>query len=213
MNTDRNTAQDADSGYIPKAGESSNDSDTSLHSLAPILRCQVRGDSALTYGAKVLYTHLSDRQFYKKISPATGVVDMSKARLAQELVCCVSTIQRQAKELEAQNWISTSTLYYCGFEMTRWFLRGICDDQLSLFDGHDPRVVRPDRKERRLPQRGEMGKFASTPVNPVHSGQSSPFGANGGNKGILTVNPGMHADSGQPSTGSTVSPARCQRSI
>src|SRR5206468_2754547 len=103
----------------------------------------------------------SDRQFYKKLSPATGIVDMTKPRLAQELVCGLSTIRRLAKELEAQNWVSTSTFYYCGFEMTRWFLRGICDDQLSLFDGQDPRVARPDRKQRQLPQRGERGKFTA----------------------------------------------------
>src|SRR5436309_15608385 len=120
MNNHRTTAQDADSGYPHKADESSNDSDTSLYSLAPILRSQVRGDAKLSNGAKVLYTHLSDRQFYKKLSPATGIVDMTKPRLAQELVCGLSTIRRLAKELEAQNWVSTSTFYYCGFEMTRW---------------------------------------------------------------------------------------------
>src|SRR5439155_7492459 len=105
----QNNRQDSASEYLPKAQESSNDSDTSLHSLAPMLRCQVRGDSALSYGAKVLYTHLSDRQFYKKISPAVAVVDMSKARPAQELVCSLSTIRREARELEVQNWLSTST--------------------------------------------------------------------------------------------------------
>src|SRR5207247_3807368 len=131
--------------------------------------------------AKVLYTTLSARQFYTKLSPSTGVVDISKPRLAQELVCCVSTIRRQAKELEARNWISTSTFFDCGFEMTRWFLRGICDDQLSLFDGHDPRVARPDRKERRLPPRGDGGKFSGPVPGADHNGHSSQPSAKASN--------------------------------
>ncbi len=110
-----------------------------LNVRAPQLRTQVRRDHALTAGAKVLYDHLSDYTFLSRVSPARGIVEMTKPRLASELGITSRTILRQARELETKRYVWTKTFWFAGFEMTRWYLRGLADSQQELFQGADPR--------------------------------------------------------------------------
>src|SRR5207253_1144091 len=102
MNPLQNTAQDARAGYPPKPGESSVAGEEDLSFAAPRLRRAARMDRDLTDSAKVLFDHLTDLSFLPSVSPARGVVTMSKRKLAEELHSSGRSISRRRVELEAK---------------------------------------------------------------------------------------------------------------
>src|SRR5438552_18858951 len=113
MTTQRTTTQDAASEYLPGREKSSDGNghtkafdivphEEDLSAIAPRLRRAARMDRDLKDGAKVLFDHLTDQSFLYSVSPARGVVTMSKRKLAEELHASVRSISRYAVQLESK---------------------------------------------------------------------------------------------------------------
>src|SRR5438093_5310188 len=95
-------------------------------------------DRDLTDSAKVLFDHLTDLSFLPSVSPARGVVTMSKRKLAEELHSSVRSISRRRVELEAKRYLWTRIFWRGGLELTNWYIRGLARPQMEMWDDADP---------------------------------------------------------------------------
>ncbi len=156
-----------------------------LSSIAPRLRRAARMDADLTDGAKVLYDHLTDQSFLYSVSPARGVVTMSKPKLAEELKCSERSIARRRVQLQSKRYVWTRTFWRGGFELTNWYIRGMAKPQQELWDDSDPSWGSSNSKRRRgQPVRGPQGKFVRNgeggskstdlPIKSGEAGQPCP---------------------------------------
>jgi hypothetical protein len=171
--------------------------DENLASIAPQLRYSVQTNSEITDGAKVLYCFLSDQSFLKSVSPARGVVMMSKLKLAQHLKVSIRSVSRHARQLEGKRFLWTRIFWRGGFELTNWYLRGLADAQAEMWDDGDPSWGKTKLRGKRSRQilRGSNGQFC-------------PHGDRQAETADLLEKTVVH---GQPCPVPTVKIVRCQR--
>src|SRR5438093_12794605 len=94
-------------------------------------------DRDLTDSAKVLFDHLTDLSFLPSVSPARGVVTMSKRKLAEELNSSVRSISRRRVELETKRYLWTRIFWRGGVELTNWYIPGMAKPQMEIVDDGD----------------------------------------------------------------------------
>lgn len=193
-------------------------------SVAPKLRTAARHCATITDAAKVLFDELTDASFLDSVSPARGVVKMSKKVLAQELCCSVRTITRACRELEAARFIWTRTVWECGFEISLWYIRGLANPQAELFQRPNASYGSArGRRERRV-ERGAHGRFMKPPgsgpatvATVAANGQICPLEESTVEPAVLPVlSPDygqdcpLAGDSRVPGQGTAVSPVKGQ---
>ncbi len=170
------------------------------NAMAPRLRQAARNDPDLSDGAKVLFDHLTDLSFLGSVSPARGVVKISKQKLAgpEHLQRSERTIRRKAVELEKKRYIWTQTKWEGGFEITFWYIRGMANSQSEFWNnGANPSFGSAKANKRRFSHRGSNGQFC-------------PAGEPDGNDTGMPEKSGVN---GQPCPETSDNSDRGQRSI
>jgi len=157
------------------------DEEQSETNIAIRLSRECRHSNKVGEGPKVLFEELKDLWFWPKVRDNQGAVVMSKPKLSERLQVSAKTIARWKEELEANRFIWTKTFFKAGFELTRWFIRGLSNSQNELFSDNwtDPSFGRSrPGKSRRKFQQGTNGQFCPKTKNTEKPAKSAGNGQN-----------------------------------